>query len=261
MDFGYVQYNPSDKKLEVVYRNRGVRASFSGTIGILADGQTIATVGDKDVQKLERNETLGFRYDVDLSEYIGQNKNLTADILTIYGESPEIMDRAIAVQVPIRIGGGAGDNCELQLGRVTFDERTQRISVNLENPSDADCYASINLIDMVIDDQKVLVNYPGQALIPAGSSETFKIKQRMTPVDIADNPNVHVKVLYGAQDGLLFKVLDETVPFTIAGEYTLLIIIGIIAVLLILVIVLFVLWRRSRKDRGVSHKFEYRKWR
>ncbi len=261
IDFGYVQYNPSDKKLEVVYRNRGVRASFSGTIGILADGQTIATVGDKDVQKLERNETLGFRYDVDLSEYIGQSKNLTADILTIYGESPEIMDRAIAVQVPIIIGGGAGDNCELKLGRVTFDERTQRISVNLENPSDADCYASINLLDMVIDDQKTLVNYPGQAVIPAGSRETFKIKQRMTPVDIADNPNVHVKVLYGAQDGLLFKVLEETVPFTMAGEYTLLIIIGIIAVLLILVIVLFVLWRRSRKDRGVSHKFEYRKWR
>jgi len=258
IELGYVQYNTIDKTLEIVYRNRGSRTTLSGAIGIMVDGTTIMTVGDKDLQRLERNETRGFRYQVDLSEYIGQNKNLTADIFTIYGESPEIMDRALAAQVPIRIST-ADDNCELKLGKVTFDERTQRISVNLENPSDSDCYASINLMDMTIDDQKQLVNYPGQAFITAGSRETFKIKQRLTPVDIADNPNVHVRVLYGAHDGLLFKIIDETVQFGMAGEYTLIIIIAVIAILLILVIVLFVLWRRSRKEKPLSSQFEYHK--
>ncbi len=260
IDFGYAQYNTVDKTLELVYRNRGSRAFLSGTISVLAGDQTIQTIGDKEVQRLERNETRGFRYEIDLSEYAAQNINLTADILTIYGESTEIMDRAIATKVPIRFST-ANDQCDLKLESVTFDERTQRISVTLGNPSEVDCYASINLIDMIINDEKQLVNYPGQALIPAGSSETFKIKQRMTPVDIADNPTVHARILYGSQDGLLFKLIDETVPFTMAGEYTVIIIVGVIAVLLILIIVLFVLWRRSKKDKGISRKFEYRKWR
>jgi hypothetical protein len=260
VDFGYAQYNTVDKTLELVYRNRGSRAFLSGTIGVLLDGQTIKSIGDKEVQQLERDETRGFRYEIDLSEYAAQNRNLTADILTIYGESPEIMDRAIAAKVPIRFST-ANDQCDLKLDRITFDERTQRISVTLDNPSEVDCYASINLVDMIINDEKQLVNYLGQALIPAGSSGTFKIKQRMTPVDIADNPTVHARILYGSQDGLLFKIIDETVPFTMAGEYTTIIIVGVIAVLLILVIVLFVLWRRSKKDKGISRKFEYRKWR
>ncbi len=258
VDLGYVQYNTIEKTLEVVYRNSGSRATLSGTISIMVDGAVVQTVGDKDLQRLERNETRGFRYSIDLSEYVAQKRNLTADVFTIYGESPEIMDRAIAAQVPIRVST-ANDQCELKLGRVTFDERTQRISVRLDNPSDADCYASINLIDLIINDQPQLVNYPGQAFIRAHSGGTFKIKQRMTPVDIADNPTVHVRVLYGAQDGLLFSIIDEIVPFGMAGEYTTIIIVGVIAVLLILVIVLFVLWRRSRKDR--SGGFDYRKWR
>lgn len=248
IELSYVQYNTIDKTLEIVYRNRGSRTTLSGTIGIMVDGTTIVTVGDKELQRLERNETRGYRYPVDLSEYIGQNRNLTADIFTVYGESPEMMDRAMAAQVPIKIST-ANDNCELKLSKVTFDESTQRISVSLENPSDSDCYASISLLDMTINDQKQVVSYPDQAIIPAGSSETFKIKQRLTTVDIADNPTVHAHILYGAHDGLLFKVIDENVPFGMAGKYSAIIIIGVIAVLLIIVIVLFVLWRRSRKEK------------
>ncbi len=260
IDLGYVQYNTIDRTLEVVYRNRGSRASFQGAISIMVDGEVVQTVGDKEIQRLEQNETRGYRYDVDLSEYVGQNRNLTADIFTIYGESPEIMDRAIAAQVPISISS-ANDQCELMLGRVTFDERTQRISVRLENPSDSDCYASINIIDMIIDDEPQLVNYPGQAFIRAHSKETFKIKQRLTPVDLEDNPEVHVRVLYGEHDGLLFKVIDKQVPFGREGEYTWIIIVGVIAVLVIIVIVLFVLLRRSRKDRYYPRNFNYHKWR
>ncbi|MEM2915974.1 MAG: hypothetical protein QXT19_01260 [Candidatus Woesearchaeota archaeon] len=260
IDLAYVQYNTLEKTLEVVYRNSGSRATLFGTISVMVDGTPIQTVGDKDLQRLERNETRGFRYSIDLSEYVAQKRNLTADVFTVYGESPEIMDRAIAAQVPIRVST-ANDQCELKLGRVAFDKRTQRISVRLDNPSNSDCYASINLIDLIIDDEPQLISYPGQAFVRAHSGETFRIKQRMTPVDIADNPTVHVRVLYGAREGLLFSVIDEIVPFRMAGEYTTIMIVGMIAVLLILVIVLFVLWRRSKKDRHYSGDLDYRKWR
>ncbi|MEM4254383.1 MAG: hypothetical protein QXR48_03305 [Candidatus Woesearchaeota archaeon] len=259
VDLGYIQYNTIEKKLEIVYRNRGVRAFLSGTIGLLVDGKTVATVGDKDVQTLEKNETKGIRYDVDLSEYISQNKKITADILTIYGESPEIMDRAIAAQIDVRVGS-ADDQCELRLGPVSFDERTQRISVGLENPTSSECYAAISLIDVIIEDKKQNINYPGQAYIPPRSRETFKIKQRMTPVDLEDNPTVHVRIVYGEREGLLFKALDAIVPFRKSSGYAGIILFGIIAVLLIIIIIIFVLWRKT-KNKKLSQHFEYRKWR
>jgi hypothetical protein len=261
VDFGLIQYNALEKVIEIVFRNKGVRAFLTSTITVRVDGGVVQTLGDKDLQRLERNETRGFRYAIDLSSAVAENRNLTAEIFTIYGESPEILDRAIEAEVPIQVSTG-DDQCELKLGKVTFDERTQRISVGLKNPSGVDCYASINLLDVIIDDQPQLINYPGQALIQAGSKETFKIKQRMTPVDLEDNPLVHVRVLYGERDGLLFKVIDKTVPFGRAGDYTMIIIAGIIALLLILVIILFLLWRRSRKQQSFHQwRADYSKWR
>jgi hypothetical protein len=254
MDLGAVRYNALEKVLEVVYRNRGSRAFFSGTISVLVDGETVQTLGDIQPQHLERNETRGFRYAVDLTEAIAGGRSMTADVFTTYGESIDSMDRAIAAQVDVSVST-AEDPCALELGKVTFDERTQRISVVLENAADVDCYASVALQDVLIDDRAEIVQFP-QGVVPAGSSAKFKLKQRMTPVDLEDNPTVHARVFYGANDGLLFKVLDQTVPFTLAGEYTAIIIASVIVLLVGLVVVLLVMLKRAKSslNRGKTTK-------
>lgn len=218
-------------------------------IGILVDGQNVQTLGDRDVQRLERNETRGFRYPVELTEMFAANRNVTADIFTIYGEAADIQDRAIAAQVRVNLAG-ADDQCELELKRLTYIERTQRFGVTLANPSEVDCYASISLLEVVVDDVPQILTYPDTALVRAGDTETFPIKQRMTPVDLEDNPDVHVRAFYGEEDGLLFKIIDERRPIEKPVDYALLLTVGIIAILIILIIVLFILWRRSKKDGG-----------
>jgi len=246
IDLAFVQYNMLEKVLEVVYRNNGSRAALLGTVTILADGVPVQTVGDTAVQILERNETLGFRYAADLSEEVAGKNLLVADVFTTYGESAESQDRSLAAQMPITVSDQQ-DECELELGKVAFDQITQRLAVTLKNPSDVDCFASIALLDMVISDQRQTVTYPGTAKVPEDSKETFRIKQRMTDVDIADNAQVRVRVLYGMRDGLLFKSLDTTVPLEQTGSYKAYLIGGIIAVLIILVVVLLVLLRRTRR--------------
>lgn len=247
VDLGPVRYNAVDKVLEIAYRNRGDRAFLTGSIGIMVDGAIAQTIGDRDVQRLERNETRGFRYPIDLTEEFAANRNVTADIFTIYGEAADIQDRAIAAQVPVRLAG-ADDQCELELKQVTYNERTQRFGVRIANPSEVDCYSSISLLEVIVDDVPQVLVYPDTALIRAGDTETFIIKQRMTPVDLEDNPDVHVRVFYGEEDGLLFKLIDERRPIEKPVDYAFLLTVGIIAILIILIIVLFILWRRSKKN-------------
>jgi hypothetical protein len=248
VDLAFVQYNALEKVLEVVYRNNGSRAALLGTVTVLADGVPVQTVGDTAAQILERNETRGFRYTADLAEEVAQKRQLVADVFTTYGESPESQDRALAVQVPITVSD-AQDECELELGKVAFDQITQRLAITLKNPSDVDCFASIALLDMVINDQRQTIAYPGTAKVTEGSKETFRIKQRMTGVDIADNEQVRVRVLYGMREGLLFKSIDATVPLEQTGSYKTYVIGGIIGVLIILVIVLLVMLGRVRKKQ------------
>jgi hypothetical protein len=102
---------------------------------------------------------------------------------------------------------------------------------------------------MVINDQRQTIAYPGTAKVTEGSKETFRIKQRMTGVDIADNEQVRVRVLYGMREGLLFKSIDATVPLEQTGSYKTYVIGGIIGVLIILVIVLLVMLGRVRKKQ------------
>jgi hypothetical protein len=248
VDLAFVQYNALEKVLEVVYRNNGSRAALLGTVTILADGVPVQTVGDTAAQILERNETRGFRYAADLSEEVARKSALVADVFTTYGESAESQDRALAAQVPISTSDQQ-DGCELELGKVAFDQISQRLAVTLRNPSDVDCFASVALLDMVINDQRQTIAYPGTAKVTEDSKETFRIKQRMTGVDIADNEQVRVRVLYGMREGLLFKSIDATVPLEQTGSYKTYVIGGIIAVLIILVIVLLVMLGRARKKQ------------
>jgi hypothetical protein len=246
IDLGVVQYNVADKMLEVVYHNRGNRVFLTGTITVLADGSVVQTVGDEDFRVLETNQTMGFRYAVDLSEQVAREQNITADLLTIYGESPRITDRAISAQMPVGIAT-AEDDCVLELESVEFSERTQRFGVTLKNPSGNECHASISLLGVVINDAPQNLNHSGPAVVPAGASRTFKIRQRMTPVDIEDNPSVHARVFYGRQEGLLFRVIDQTVPLRKSADVAFWVIVSIIALLIVLVLVFFVLWVRARR--------------
>lgn len=246
-----VQYNAFTKEVEITYDNKGIRAFALTSAGILADGKRVLTIGDKDVQRVGTNETIAFTYPADLSEYLAAGRNLSVDLFTLYGESPEMLDHAVAFTGPLRVVS-VEDKCELDVKSLAYDSRTQRFVVKIKNTGSVDCVANVELVDVIINDEPIIVATPGTERIPARKTGLVRVKQRMTPVDLADNPEVLVRVRYGQRQEFLLKQLEKRFPLEKYEEKqkistTLVLLVGVILVLFLIIIVLLVRQRKRRQ--------------
>jgi len=244
--FKKIQYNLLTKNVDVTYENRGIRAFVKTSIGILTNGDRLLTVGDTDVQRVESNKTAGYQYQADLTEQVAAKQNLTADMFTLYGESPDTLDHAIAIttQLPVI---SMEDNCKLALRTVQYNSKTQRFIVKLENEGSVDCFADTELRDVIVNDNQATISYPGTAAITAGRTSMIEIKQLMTEVDLADNPDVRVHMRYGERQEFMLSILEARMPLTEyaeSGISTTTILAAIITLLLIIIIILFFVMRR-----------------
>ncbi len=246
-----VAYNAVSKNVEITYENRGIRAFSRTSAGILADNDRVLTIGDKDVQRVEANETRGFQYVADLSEYIVEQQDLKIDLFTLYGESPDTLDHAIAITAPLPVVT-VEDRCEIIVESLQYNKRTQRFLLKVENDGPVDCHADVELRDVIIEDQPTLVELPGTTAIEKGDAAVIEIKQRMTDVDLADNPDVRVRVRYGEREGLLLSVLEARLPLK---EYAgtrinmTIVLLGVIGLLIIIIVVMWFVIRRRRKKQ------------
>lgn len=242
------QYNALTKNIEITYENNGTRAFLRTSAGVLANGERVITVGDTDVRRVESGDTAGFEYDADLTQYITEQKSLTLDLFTLYGESPDTMDHAIALTAPLQVVT-VKDDCQLTLKDVQYNTRTQRFMVSVRNDGPVPCYSSLEMRGVIIDDKPTNVAQPGIARIEKGGTEVVEIKQRMTDVDLADNSQVLVHVNYGARSDFLLSTLESRMPlkqYTGSAINSTIVLISIIAVLIIVIIVLIILYKRKR---------------
>lgn len=244
------QYNTVTKSVELTYENKGIRAFAKGSAGILADGARIVTIGDENITRIEPNETRGFPYRADLTEYVAAQKNLSIDLFTLYGESPDVFDQAIAFTGPLQVVT-LQDRCEVSALALEYNVQTQRFLLKVENDGEMNCFVDAELRAVVIDDKPVTVAYPGTLPLPEGETQDLEIKQRMTPVDLADNRDVLVHLSYGEREDLMLNVLDVKLPLReySGSRFTLTnILIGTVVLLVIIIVVmLFVLRRRDKK--------------
>jgi hypothetical protein len=250
------QYNTITKSVEITYENKGIRAYVRTSAGILAGGERIITVGDIETQRIEANETRSFSYPADLTEYIATGQNLTIDMFTLYGENSEVLDHAIAYTGLVDIVA-VQDRCDITVTALEYDARTQRFMVGIENEGPVRCFADAELRNLIVEDAPTTVEYPGTLPIGRSDSRIMEIKQRMTPVDLADNPEVLVHLMYGEKDDLLLNVLDVRLPlreYSPTGLSMTAALIGVIGVLVIIIIILFVMMRRKRRKEEKEKK-------
>jgi hypothetical protein len=257
------QYNTLTKSIEITYENRGVRAFLKTSAGILADGERIMAVGDPELERIEPNETHGFQYPADLTEYIANQQSLTVDLFTLYGESPRTLDHAITLTAPLEVVT-AKDDCKLSLKSLQYNARTARFLLTIENDGKVDCHADIELREVIIDDVPTDVPYPGIVGIPSGDTATLEIKQRMSEVDLADNPEVRVRVQYGERQDFLLSLLEARLPvkrYEGIRISSTAVMAGVIGVLLIIIIIMFFIMRRQRKGGPEAYTRRRESWR
>ena len=251
-----LKYNKATRQLELVLKNnKDVKTYLRPSIGILVNDELIITVGSEDVDTIDKGETKGFVFDVDLSRYLSDK--IEADIFVPFGAYEDALEYALTLRVPLQMID-VEDACVMDITDLKFIKSTQRFIVTVD--SNRACYADAMLIDLIVDDEPIIVEMPGVERVDSGLSD-LRIKQRMTDVDLADNPEVKTRVNYGSREDVLVKRVEKMMPlrvFETEGEVTgptggfLAEVMGgkltvPILLLLILLLLLLLLWRRGKK--------------
>ena len=212
-----IRYNLATKTIDLALQNtQDLKTFLKTTIGVLAGEQRIKAVGDEGIEILEGDDRRGFRYAADLTEQIAENRGLTADIYTVYGESPNFMDQELAETAPLQVVEKE-DFCEMAINKVTFDATIQRIIIEVRNLASVDCYVDANIADLIISDEPKTAALGETVLVAGRSSAELKIKQRMDLVDLEDNKIVFAKIYYGEDKSFLFKKTEGEFKLNLLG--------------------------------------------
>lgn len=232
-----IYYNLETQQIELIINNKkDARTYLTNNILISGNGQPIQTVGDDEPQLIQAQTAQGYTYDADLSEHL--TEDLTADILTTYGATPTEYEKELSETRDIIIEENSG-TCDITINRAEYDKDTQRFKIHL---SSDDCYARVELQDVIIGDQPETLTSSTEAV---KGTTIVQIKQRMDDVDLADNPTVNVRVTYGSRANILNNAKEETLTLHLGTPFnSQTILIGIIAILAIIIIIL--LWKRKK---------------
>ncbi len=243
-----IKYNRATNQLEVTIKNAEEQAAyFIGTHSLKsAEGTPISPVGDKEAIFIDGNEIKTMVYDVGV---LPEGK-LTADILVVFGESPQALERELRATLDVdtvRIF----DSCDVVVSEISIDVRKGTFHVALENPTDKECYADVELLDIVIAGQRQDVSLESVVMLKPSGKRTVKITaEDFEEDDVVDNEEIKIRVFFGERENNLYKFKDFTLELSEKGGdylfYTLLV--------LILLLALLIVWKRRKKKEDKHAK-------
>ena len=239
-------YNVKTKSVEIIYQNIGKTGAFAkATIGIFADNESVATVGDEEPFFITSETKFGRAYEADLTEWVAKAKELRAHVYLEYGENRKSLTEVVEKDIILGILE-FDDRSALSVTSVTYNTRLERLMLDLENINpDVTCYADAE-VELKIEGEPEFIRF---APTPAEIKDETVLSERikLTPADLAENPTVWVHIRYGERAEMLLKTIDEEQPLKVVSGYP----IGIIAVVAVLAVVVVIigllLWIKRRK--------------
>ncbi|MCK4670724.1 MAG: hypothetical protein KAT43_05985 [Nanoarchaeota archaeon] len=241
-----LKYNTKTKQLEVIYNNeKDLIVYFKSTFNILLDDENKGTVGDETPVFLDKGETLGVAYDIDLTADLAgaTEKKLMADVYTTFGESTRSLEHVMSGLVPIEFIE-VEDNSKMKALGVKYHEKIQRFMIKVENIGDVDAYANPNLVGLIINDIKTDIGSAKSTFIKKGEIKEINIKQRMDEVDIVDNEQVKVITYFGERENVLLNKDEGTFDLKVISETNMTMIIVIVVIILVILLIAFFFFKR-----------------
>jgi hypothetical protein len=239
-----IKYNRATNQLEVTLRNTEDQAVYLiGTYGLTDSIGTKATVGDIGPNFIDGNQLKTFVYDV---QELAEGK-ITVEVFIIYGESPGSLEKEIRLVLEVD-SVQVIDNCKIQINEVALNMRSKQFLVEVENIGEADCFTSVELVDLIIAGEKGTYASEAPTKVAVGDKKTAKIRvTAFEPEDAADNERITIRAYYGERENTLVKVLEGRFELIIkSGDY---LFYTLIVVIFLLLFLLF--WkRRKKKEEG-----------
>jgi archaellum component FlaG (FlaF/FlaG flagellin family) len=236
----------------VTYHNTvGLANYFKSTI-TLRDGTEVRVTGDIGAIFLDKNEykTVVYTTDSDGNPLNLQATDLSGDIFVIYGEGPLSLENTYQTQFEVEVIDVL-DDAEVEIEGLYYDSVGGRYFIRVKNIGKADAYVSGELVDLVVNGERITVGGDGVYKIRPGGSVDIPVEVGMDEEDLAANPRIKVRVYYGERELSRIKIKEATFdvqPYTNITRY-------IIYALIALVIILLIFFLGTKKKcKHCGHK-------
>ena len=242
-----IKYNKVGSQLEVTYKSEAnVPIYFKGTITLI-DGDERTRVGDIDPVFIAPGDYKTVVYSVNATS----SENLSAELVTLYGESPSALDRMLMGELKVEIVDVI-DRCKLDekdIKWVKYNKQKKSFIIKTRNPSDVDCWVDIELNDILIGFTKITIGTEGSIRIPKGDTKKITIQEELTEEDLERNPTVDLTAYSGEREDSLVHTFKATYPLQVEFLTMLAYItIALVIIIIVLIILIFIIKRRERDE-------------
>ncbi|MBN2422490.1 hypothetical protein JXB41_04645 [Candidatus Woesearchaeota archaeon] len=242
-----IMFNTATHSLEVTYKNNVDLATYlKGSITVKA-GDESAVVGDEEPVFIDANEYKTFIYEIDMPIDF-ENVNLTADIYTIFGESPYSLENVLEGTFSVEIVTVIDDTL-VEIEDTVYDARNNEFLVRVKNTGEIGAYVDVEIIDLYINGEEISAGSENIIKLRPEESAWVPVEADMAEEDYAFNEKIKVRARYGERENALIKVAYKEFDLKFRkADYALYVIIILIIILLLLIIL------TKKKCRVCGHK-------
>lgn len=240
-----IKYNKATNQLEVTLKNtEGQAVYFIGTYSLTASDGSKQTVGDVGANFIDGNEVKTMVYDVETMP----EGNIKVDVFIIYGESKGSLEKEIRKTIDVETVRVL-DECQIQINEVALNTKNKQFYINIENIGKVDCYVDLELVDVLIAEQKTTIGLESVAQLRSESKKNLRIKvEEFEEEDVEGNQRIKVRAYYGERENSLVKIIEGTFEIILKGiDY---IFYGLLIVIVMLIGL--IVWKRSKKKKNKS---------
>ncbi len=214
-------YNPSSQEIIAYYSNEGNIELYSlSTISVKNGNEELGSASDSEARFIGVGEVLPVRYDLPLP-LDELTEDTVVEFYTSYGLLPSQLDTFLTMKnkygppfsIPLVVKDIEDDDSSLTLVDAAYFKYLKRIGVTLTNPG-------ANRVNYAIKIKGLIVNGLKKDLFKKGSIGPGETKSTYLPVeldkvDMMENEEFHITVLYGKDADFLIKSLKQDLPFVV----------------------------------------------
>jgi len=246
-----IVYNKATGYLEVTYHNTQDLAEYFKSTITVRDGDNIVIISDIEAIFLDKGEykTIVYQVDIDGEPLNFQSEDLSGDVFVVFGEGPLSLENQYQKSFDIDIVDIL-DDAEIEIIDAYYDPARGGFVVTIENIGTATAYVSAEMIEIVVNGEKITISSADVVKIEPGKKAKLFIEVELDEEDYEDNPEIRVRAYYGERELSRVKIKEETFPFktkSSTGKYIL------YAVIVILLLLIFFFLGTKKKCPHCGH--------
>ncbi len=217
-----VIYNPKSKELIVYFENLGNTGVYElSTITIkTGDEEELISVADKEKVYLGAGEVLPVIYSADIPIEELDNESF-AEFYTSYGKSATEFDSFLTMadkysppfRSSIEVKELDTDDATMSFVSAAYYSGLKRVGVELSNDWIDKIYVRVKVNGVIINGLETDLTADGMIL--PGKTKVVYLPAELDEVDLEENDELDIDILYGSQEDLLLKHLAQIVPFEV----------------------------------------------